>query len=353
MAIFVNNVEADNVYFGEKQLDHVYVNEVMVYESTVYIDKPTVTGAYTFNNATQAAVISNYDSSQVTLEGTTSAKSAGTYAVKFTPKKGYAWKDGTTSTVSYTWTIAKRSITIPSLSATSFTWVEGTTHSVVVKNLDTSYVSQSGTLSQTDASSNLDKSNTVTWTLKYPSDTKWTDNTSANKTASWSSKWVNGTSHYKNDLYNRGWNSGLLGFMKYKTTDTDIDWGGASKPYITKKNVVSTSDHLSIIYYNNTNYLLKTKWEYEFVGDTAYCKAKAVATYIDELGKTGSSSKREYGNSEAASEEVRGTVYGNKTGDSTYWPTDLTKLCPAFNVPTAGQTAHPTLECHITRVYHD
>lgn len=308
MSVFVNNKEIENIYLGGKQLDHVYVNGTMVYESTVYIDKPTVTGAYTFNNSTQSAVISGYNSSQMTLEGTTSAKSAGTYTVKFTLKKGYAWKDGSASAVSCTWSIAKRTITIPTLSATSFAWVEGNSHSVIVKNLDTSYVTQTGILSQTDTGSNLNKANTVTWTLKYPSDTKWTDNTSSNKTASWKAAWVDGTSHYKNDLYNRGWNSGKLGY--YAPSGVSIDMGSASQPYIFVKYIGSTTSKANV-YVKDTTYTLKTVWQYE----RAKSGENTTAILTKKADTTASLS---YKNSEAVSTTQSGIVYGTEPYNSSW-----------------------------------
>ena len=339
MAIYVNGTKLENTYFNGTKLDRVYVNNTLVYESTIYIAKPTVTGAYTFNTATQSAVISGYSSSQVTVSGTLSAKSAGTYHVYFEPKKGYAWKDGTTSKLDYTWTIAKRSITIPSLSATSFVWLEGSSHSVVVKNIDTGYVTQSGTLYQTDTSANIGKANTVTWALKYPSDTKWTDNTNANKSASWSAKWTDGTSHYKNDIYNRGWNSGLLAYARYNyETGSTIDYGSTSQPYIKITHDSTTIDSVkSVLYVKNTGYLLNARWDFEFSK-----KADACAQGLYTERASGKFVTSDYDNSEAElTDVISGTVYGTAMDKPTgvyYYP------CFSF--------ANYNTTCKITRIYH-
>lgn len=215
MALYVNNKEIENVYFKGTKIERVFVNSKMVYEATIYVDKPTVTGAYTYNTAAQAPAISGYSTEAMTISGTQSATEAGTYHVYFTLNKGYAWKDGTTNVLDFTWTIDKRSIAIPTLSATSFTWLEGNTHTVTVSGIDTTYASQTGNLSQTDSSSNIGKANTVTWALKNTASCAWSDGTTGNKTASWKATWANGTSHYKTDLYNSGWDSGKLTIGPY------------------------------------------------------------------------------------------------------------------------------------------
>jgi hypothetical protein len=206
MALFVNKTEIENVYLNGMQLDHIYVNGMMVYESTIFVDKPTISGTYTYNGAKQSVAISGYDGEAMTIGGVYAATEAGTYTVTFTPKKGYAWLDETTTPVSYTWSIEKLALAVPALSATWFAWVEGNSHSVVVKGINTAYINQSGDLTQTDTSSNIGSSHTVTWTLKNTASCKWKDDGSnGKKTATWKVEWSNGTSHYKNDVYNSGW----------------------------------------------------------------------------------------------------------------------------------------------------
>lgn len=186
MPLYYKGTKIENVYYKGTKLDKVYYKGTLIYESTIYIAKPTVSGSYTFDTKSHSAAVSNYNSAGCTQSGTASATSSGTYKLTYTLKPGYAWADGSTGTLTYTWTIAKRKLTkTPSLSATSFTWAQGTKHTVTVNNLDSTYVSQSGTLTQTDGASNMNKSYTVTWSLKYPKDTTWSDGTTANKTATW------------------------------------------------------------------------------------------------------------------------------------------------------------------------
>lgn len=169
---------------------------------------PSLSGtAKTFNNANQSPTISGVDTGYMTQSGTTSAKTVGTYTVTWalTYPANTQWSDGTTANKSSSWSISKMSITIPSLSGTtSFTFVQGSTHSVTVSGRNATWVNQSGDTSVTDGTSGP-VTKTITWSLVDTTNTQWTDKTTANKTATWKTVWVNGTSHYNNDLYNKGW----------------------------------------------------------------------------------------------------------------------------------------------------
>lgn len=244
MALYVNGSKIENVYVGGQKIDRVFANGTLVYESTIYVAKPTVTGAYTYNGGAQEATISGYDSTAMTMSGAKSATNAGTYHVYFTLNKGYAWKDGTTDKLDLTWTIGKLSIAIPSLSTTNFAWIEGDSHSVTVKNIDTNYVTQSGETSVVDSVDTVGK-HTVTWSLKNTTSTQWTDGTTAAKSATWLTAFVVGTSHWKNDLYNQGWSAG-----KFASYWADIDMGSASQPYITVKK--NTEGNVGVLYYNES-----------------------------------------------------------------------------------------------------
>lgn len=264
-----------------------------------FVAKPTVTGAYTFDNASKSAVINGYDAKAMTISGTQTATSAGTYSLTFTLNKGYMWSDKTKDPVTRSWSITKRSITIPALTNGSHTWAVNRTFAPTISGVNTTYVSQSGTTSSVNAGSW-----TITWTLRFPNDTVWTDNTSGNKTAtwsvakltlavptissarsfafiegttrsitvsgfngtyetqsgttstsalgtytltwalrypantqwsggtttnktaSWSIVWTNGTSHYNNDLYNRGWyKANSLQFTSFADYGTsEVKW---------------------------------------------------------------------------------------------------------------------------------
>ena len=148
---------------------------------TRFVAKPTVSGAYTFDNTKKAATITGYDSKAMVISGTREATSSGTYSVTFTLNRGYAWTDKTKTPLTLTWSIAKRTLTIPTLSNKSYTWAVNKTYAPTVNNFSSAYETQSGTVSSANAGSW-----TVTWALRFPNDTLWSGGTTTNKTDSWS-----------------------------------------------------------------------------------------------------------------------------------------------------------------------
>ena len=79
---------------------------------------PAQTGSVTYNGSAQSPSWSNYNSSQLTIGGTSSATNAGSYRATFTPTSNYKWSDGTTTAKSASWTIGKATGSI-TLSASS------------------------------------------------------------------------------------------------------------------------------------------------------------------------------------------------------------------------------------------
>ena len=68
---------------------------------------PTQTGSLTYNGSTQSPTWSGYDTSKMTLGGTTNGTNAGSYAATFTPKSNYQWTDGGTGAKNVNWSIGK------------------------------------------------------------------------------------------------------------------------------------------------------------------------------------------------------------------------------------------------------
>lgn len=180
MALKFNSTEVENVYYNGTKVDRVFFNNALVYESTIYVDKPTLSGVFVYDKTVKQVTVTGYDSTAMTLSGAIEATEAGTYHAYFTLNKGYAWTDGTTDKLDLTWTINKRPIAIPSLSGTSFA-TTGNYVSPAVNNFDSTYVTQSGTIS-----SNVLGSYTVTWTLKDTNNCCWFDGSTTQKTQTWS-----------------------------------------------------------------------------------------------------------------------------------------------------------------------
>lgn len=75
------------------------------------VAKPTWKSNLTYTGSAQSvsstSYWNNYNTSYMTIGGTTSATNAGTYIATFTPRSNYRWTDGTTSAINVNWTINK------------------------------------------------------------------------------------------------------------------------------------------------------------------------------------------------------------------------------------------------------
>ena len=73
------------------------------------VTKPTWKNNLTYNGNAQSvsstSYWNNYNTSYMTIGGTTSAANAGTYIATFTPGSNYRWVDGTTTAINVNWTI--------------------------------------------------------------------------------------------------------------------------------------------------------------------------------------------------------------------------------------------------------
>ena len=68
---------------------------------------PSQSGTLTYTGSAQSPSWSNYDSSKMTLGGTTRGTNAGSYNATFTPTENYRWSDSTTGAKTVPWTIGK------------------------------------------------------------------------------------------------------------------------------------------------------------------------------------------------------------------------------------------------------
>lgn len=91
---------------------------------------PSPSGTKTYTGAAQSPSWSNYDSTKLTIGGTTSATDAGTYSATFTPGANYKWSDGTTTAKSADWTIGKAAGSL-TLDKSSMTLNKATTASTI------------------------------------------------------------------------------------------------------------------------------------------------------------------------------------------------------------------------------
>ena len=82
-----------------------YMQEGKLLHPANILEVPIVTSNLTYNGTAQSPTIYGYDENTMTMGGVTSGTAIGTYQITFTPKSGYEWSDGSTTTKSATWKI--------------------------------------------------------------------------------------------------------------------------------------------------------------------------------------------------------------------------------------------------------
>lgn len=81
---------------------------------------PSQSGSLTYSGSEQTPSWSNYNTTYMTIGGTTKGTNAGSYTATFTPTANYRWSDGTTTAKNVTWSIGKAAGSL-TLSASSVT----------------------------------------------------------------------------------------------------------------------------------------------------------------------------------------------------------------------------------------
>lgn len=144
---------------------------------------------FTYNQSAQGPTFT-YNSTYVTASGDTTPKiNASTYTATFAliDPVNTKWNDSSTADKTISWTIAVRSITIPTANTTSFTY-NGNTQGPTF-TYDATYVTAGG-----DSTGKITAGNyTASFTLKDTVNTKWTDNSITAKTIGWKIDKANGS----------------------------------------------------------------------------------------------------------------------------------------------------------------
>lgn len=91
------------------------------------VEVPSQSDALTYTGNAQSPTWNNYNSTSLTVGGTTSSTNAGTYTATFTPNAPYAtWTDGSSNTKNVNWTIERATISTPYLVTNTFTYTGST-----------------------------------------------------------------------------------------------------------------------------------------------------------------------------------------------------------------------------------
>ena len=137
------------VSYTENGITKTTAVSVTVQRKTVSV--PSQNGTLTYNANSQSPNWSNYNTTYMTIGGTTSGINAGSYTATFTPKSNYRWSDGTTTEKSVNWSIQKATGTL-SLSTSSVS-IDASNYSTGVKVTVTT--NSTGTISATSSSSSI------------------------------------------------------------------------------------------------------------------------------------------------------------------------------------------------------
>lgn len=142
------------------------------------VAKPTG-GSTQWNNSSQSYVLNGFNSTYMTVSGTTSASAVGNYniTVSLSSTQNYQWDDGTTSSISLVWSIIKRTFIKPTGGERLWT---GSSQSYAINNFDSTYMNITGTTSAT----NINSYN-VTVSLKDTANSSWYDNTTTSLSLIW------------------------------------------------------------------------------------------------------------------------------------------------------------------------
>ncbi len=145
------------------------------------LTKPTINTNPTYTGSAVSPTLNNYSASTMSQSGTTSSTNVGSYTLKISLRDttNYQWSGGGTGDVSLSWSVLKLSLAIPTVSG-SFTY-DGSQRSATVSGLNSTYMTQSGTASATNAGTY-----TVTFSLINTTNTQWSDGTTTQKSGTWS-----------------------------------------------------------------------------------------------------------------------------------------------------------------------
>lgn len=138
---------------------------------------PTTSSILVYNGSAQSPVWDGFNSEALVKGGDLEATNSGDYATSFTPTSNYKFPDGSTTAKNVSWSIAKATISVPTVTGT-YTY-NGSAQSPVFNGYDSTKMTISGDTTKTDAGSYV-----ATFTPK--ANYKWPDGSVASKSVSWS-----------------------------------------------------------------------------------------------------------------------------------------------------------------------
>ena len=241
--------------------------EAKTYQYTISegsITAPTVTGSYTFDGNLQQPVISSYNTNAITISGDLSGTDADTYTVTMSLKDPTSahWSDDTTANKTATWSISTLVLDVPTVSGT-YTY-NGNEQTVSWNTYNTTFITKTGTEKGTNAGDY-----TVTFSLVDSTNTKWSDNTTTDKTVTWTIAKAGQSLAVSSDTITLDVNtlsttvtvSGGINTVSVSSSDSTIATASLSGTTITINSVNNTTGTVTVTVTaaGSTNYAEETK----------------------------------------------------------------------------------------------
>ena len=167
------------------------------------VTKPTISGetSFIYNGSEQGIIVENVDTSKVNISGYTSKINSGNYQVTYSlkNKNDTTWSDGTTTDVTFNWSIEKIKLTKPAISGSNTFTYTGGYQGLTFNDIDDNVMTISG-------NNHIDVgSYTTTIGLSDLNNYTWEDGTSTGLLFTWSitkadiNPTVYMADYYKND----------------------------------------------------------------------------------------------------------------------------------------------------------
>lgn len=190
---------------------------------------------YTYNGTAQTYTFSSIDTDHVAVANNTKTN-AGTYIVtcSLSDSNNYMWSDSTTTAKSYSWTIGKATLAVPTVTDTSLTY-NGSAQGPTITGFDSTLMSVTGT-EYTDAGDY-----TVSFTLIDSDNYQWD---SATTSFSWSIAKAQGTLSISPSSVTLNEDVTTVTLTATITGDGTVTYGGYNTAILTMEDNVITAKEL-------------------------------------------------------------------------------------------------------------
>ena len=148
------------------------------------LTKPTLSAnSFEWTGGNISPTVNNFDSNTMTKSGSDTAVALGTYSITIAlkDKVNTCWADSSTSDITLTYTVTKRTLTKPTLETSSYTY-DGSAKTPAVNNFNSTYMEK--TAASVNSATNAD-SYSIVVNLKDTSNCQWAGGGNGSVTLNW------------------------------------------------------------------------------------------------------------------------------------------------------------------------